>query len=776
MLKSLLKLNLLIALSVAFFACSDDDSSIEYLFEREATEITVLRTCPSKADSGASCYQVRFHYPMMTDELEGIYVWVGDEVMDDTSKAVNSDQLEKADAYFEYSPKTTALYDTIDMTKLVADYVDTYDSVHVAIFCEYGDDASNGSVQHVYLHFGDDIPPSRVDLRDSVWTTGVLLEWDRPTDQTDFYKPSELSGPIVGYNLVLWSEDTGEDLRDLKIKLETPDGVDSTGEEFFKRHARVRRDGDSVWIDTVSHGNNVKNYLRLVVIDGKGYSLENDSLNRFRMTVEGLRSMTKYTVSLSSWDSSGNSSGNEGLATVEKGELFITTDSIAPLMPTKIFTIEDTLFPGMARLDSNNRLRIFWSRSVDPLEVGDIIDVDSVLTIPSGCIFEMCYDTVASYVVEHYDAINKKWIAYSDVGGSGRYAKLYTPKGDTMAVSATGTFVTDTIWRVSPGDTLILRIRSVDKSGYYSAALVDTIVVSPGSLASEVTCPDGFVPVRASDTSSVFCMERMEHQNESGEFVVNVLHSEAMAACEAIEADGFKVELCSERDWEQVCLAGGTHSYGVVEEFDRGSSEYLFFYCNVATNDSVTAFDATKRDSRCLNPMGTRDMPGQLQEWVVGRSKDTLQVLKGASYRVFTGMDRESMALCTNRFFPYYTRLDYTKDSVYLYREGAKVDTVFVADTSRTLYKILTQKDFKDSLQFFAVQDSNGNSLGMDYALYSEYKKGGDEWLAEIAGSLVYVPDHIEVVFLKKERLEYRKAAAFYRSSSIGFRCCAYPE
>ena len=79
-------------------------------------------------------------------------------------------------------------------------------------------------------------------------------------------------------------------------------------------------------------------------------------------------------------------------------------------------------------------------------------------------------------------------------------------------------------------------------------------------------------------------------------------------------------------------------------------------------------------------------------------------------------------------------------------------------------------------MQFFDVQDSNGNSVGTDYAPYAEYKEGGEEWLKSISNGMVYVPDHIEVVFLTGERISYRGVANFYRSPSIGFRCCAYPE
>ena len=765
-----------LVLPALFAACSDDDSSNEFLFEREATEITVLRECAEDADSGAVCYQVRYRFPMTRENFSGVYVWIDSLVVRDTAKEVSSKQIDQADAYYAYSSKKKALYDTIDLTKMVEKYVEEYDSLHVAIFCAYSDDDDVGAVQHIYLHFGDDIPPSRASIQDSVWTTGALFEWYRPADQTDFYKPMELSGPILGYNLEIYSYDKNEDLRDVKIKVMTADAVDSTGGTLYKRHARVRADEDSVWIDSVNHGDKVKNYLRIAVIDGKGFDFEADSMNRFRVIVEGLKAETRYTVGISSWDSSGNSSGNEGTGTVETNMLFITTDSIAPLMPTKIFILEDSLFPGYARLDSNNRLRIFWNESIDPIDLGYKIEVDSIIDVEKvGCVFGICYDTVSMYMVDRYDPLKKEWVMYDTTGMKGHYSKRYKRKGNKMEVSSTGTFVTDTIIRVSPGDTLILRIRSIDKSGYISKALIDTILVSPGALAKEVECPDGFVAVQASD-SSKFCMEPLEHRDENGDFVTDVLHSEAVEACESMSASGFTVGLCNERDWELVCLSGGSLAYGVIEEEDIPSTEYLFTYCNVGTNDSTSSMSYEKRDSRCVNPMGVRDMPGQLQEWVMGRSEDTVAVIKGASYKVFDGLDRETMGQCTNRFFPFYTRPAYTTDTVYLYREGAKVDTVLVADTSRTLYGVLTKKDFKDSLQFFDVQDSSGNKLGEDYAPYAEYKKGGDEWLSKLAGSLVYKPSRVKAVFLTGERVPYRAVSAFYKSRSIGFRCCAYPE
>lgn len=767
-----LSLLLLVPLCILAVSCSDEDEGTEFLFNREIMELSVIYGCANETDTSA-CYRVRYQLPIDRDDFNGIYVWLGTEVVDDTSKSVSSKQIDKANKFIEYPEGSTRVYDTLDLTEMVKDYIDTCESLQVVLYCDYSE-GDPGSVQRVFLQFGDNISPSRVTRRDSVWTTGAQIEWNRPTDQTNFYKPNELSGIISGYNVVIYSADTTEDLRKLKVKLFGPDGVDSTGSKLYQRHARYREKFDSVWVDTVSSNNKEKNYLRLAVFDGKGFDFENDSLNRFRMVIEGLRARSEYAIGITAYDLVGNTSPAKPVP-IEKNTPIMTTDSVAPIMPTRLYYMEDSLFPGMARLDSNNRLRIFWSRSVDPYRANHPVRSDTVVIIPDTCLFTLCYDTVSTYVVERYDENAKEWKAYDYAGGSGRYNKLYAWEGDTMAVSAKGTFVTDTIRWVSPGDTIIFRVRAKDASGYYSKALIDTVYISPGKLASELECPEGFVPVSASDTN-IFCMERFEHRDDSGKFVNNALHSEAVAACEAISASGFKVSLCKERDWELVCLSGGTLSYGVLNERSIDASEFLFGFCNVGTDDSLSAADISKRDYRCLNPNGVRDLPGQYQEWVIGKSEDTVAVAKGSSYKVLRGLDRESLALCTNRAYPYFTRIAYTTDSVFIYREGSKVDTVFKADTSRTLYKVLTQKDFKDSLQFFDVQDSSGNSIGEDYTLYSEYKKGGDEWLDSLSNGLKYVPKEVKVVFLTGERIAYRMAAAFYKSPTIGFRCCAYPE
>ena len=46
----------------------------------------------------------------------------------------------------------------------------------------------------------------------------------------------------------------------------------------------------------------------------------------------------------------------------------------------------------------------------------------------------------------------------------------------------------------------------------------------------------------------------------------------------------------------------------------------IFSYCNVGTNDSIFAKSFIDRNSKCANRYGIRDLPGQYQEWVLGRS------------------------------------------------------------------------------------------------------------------------------------------------------------
>ena len=755
---------LLSLFTVAFLAaCSDTSNGDDYRFERAVQDLSILRQCASKSDTTGSCYQMRWRIPIETKNLLRFHVWIDTLVVGDSTKKVPSGATEKSIQIPFENPEI--LYDTLDLTEHVAEYLQR-DSLAIAIWSEYGDGDESGDIQHIFVHFGDDISPALVTITDSSWTTGVAIDWARPTDQYDYYAPESLSGKIAGYNILLWAEDSSQDIRNAKVKILHDGKTDSTGKDFWLRHHRFRYTSDSLWIDTTSSRD--KNYLRIAVIDGDGFDFSSDSANRYRMIVEGLYPESNYTIGIIAWDSAGNVSGT---GSVETNQLFMTTDRIAPLMGSTLWARPDTSDPKRVALDSN-RVLIYWPRSVDPLSDSSGITIDSVIHIPGNCFEGFCYRNVKSYDVETWNG--SSWEKATGAGGVSdeKYRTSYRKDGDSMSVSATGEFVVDTIRWIVPGDTLILRIRAIDSSGYYSKALIDTLAVSKGP-ESDLDCPEGFVPVRTND-STRFCIERFEHLNEDSTFAHNVLYSEAVSACEAISASGFQVSLCKSQDWKAACLAQGRTSYGVIEESDFSAAEFLYRNCGVGTDDSTLATDISKRDRLCASPDGIRNLSGGFQEWVTG--PDTLlQLLRGSSYVYYTGESRESLSKCTTYFIPNRTRVAYTQDTVYLYREGSKVDTSLVQDTSRTLYRILTVKDFKDSVQFFKVSSASGDSLGEDYAPLAEYRKGGESWLKSLAGNLYYEPSRIEVVFFTGGTVSYRGAAAFYTDPSISFRCCAYP-
>ena len=113
----------LLSLAGTFSACSDDDSSAEFLLNREISDLSVIRECDKDADSGAYCFKVRFRYPIDTDKLKKVYIWVDDDVVGDTAKTVNEDKLAKATTSFEYASGSANLFDTVDVTPYIQDFV-----------------------------------------------------------------------------------------------------------------------------------------------------------------------------------------------------------------------------------------------------------------------------------------------------------------------------------------------------------------------------------------------------------------------------------------------------------------------------------------------------------------------------------------------------------------------------------------------------------------------------------------------------------------------------
>jgi len=715
------------------FACSDESDNPTWPFERTVLEIAIAKR--------PNYYLLTWRHPIERVGLQSYYIWIDTTVVKDYDQSVSQTQMEQASKIIPYSG--TGEGDSLDLTNFLGEFLKK-DSLHIAVWAGYSS-KEQGVVQHKYIYFGDDISPSMVHFSDSSSSNAIWIDWMRPTDQEDFYSPEITNGPIAGYNITVQAKNSNEDIRYAGLEI-TLDGKPMNTN--IKRFQRFRKKDRKAVLENVT--NVESKFLRFAIMDGKGFDIDNTQANNWKMKISGLKPETSYRILIVAYDNAGNASGSEE---IENGTYINTTDAIPPLIANKFWLYPDS-GDRLPRLDSN-RLILFWLRSVDPLTNPTQIEINSTLHIPASCASGSCYREVKGYLIEQKDG--NGWKIISNIENS--YARHSLQNG-SMIEKDNGDFVSYTLRWISPGDTVILRMRAVDSSGAYSKAWIDTIFVSKGELWQN-KCPLNFAPVK--NDSDIFCMEKLQHISND-KFETNVLYKEAKEKCEALGN-----HLCTEEEWDAACTSRGS-LYGVIEESDVGISDFLFTYCGVGTGNSVSAKEPEKRNKICASPDGIRDLPGQLQEWVVG--KDGSPLLKGSSYTIFEGASRVELALCKNRYTPTRIRPKFTTDSVYLYRSGSRIDTLLKKDPLRTIYAILPPSSFKDTLLVYDLKSKNNYLLGSDYVDKKEYRRrGGDEWLKWLWDGLKYEPkEERRVLILGTESIN---ATNFFLDPTVGFRCCA---
>jgi len=719
-------------------ACSSDDSNPTYPFERTISEVAVAKTCKD-------CYILRWKHPIEKKDLQNYYIWLDTTVVNDSVQNISQAQINGASANVAYSGKGEG--DSLDLTKLISKFLER-DSLHIAIWANYAS-SERGAVMHLYAHFGDDVPPSTVYFSDSSASKSIWINWVRPTDQREFYSPEELSGPIVGYDISLEAMDKSESIRNVTVKASLSEQPINPSD--LKLFYKFRKEGHGVVLERDNNQN--QSFLRLVILDGKGFVSDDIQANNWKMEISDLKSEAHYKVTIVAYDSAGNQSKPEN-------RIVSTTDTIPPLIASKFWFYVDS-GDGLPRLDSN-RLVLFWPRSVDPLENPTQIQLDSSLRIPPNY---YKYKEVKKYLIEQKNGTNWEPIARDFVVLEDYYNTRYKLEKNSMKLdtSGNGEFISDTLRWVLPGDTITLRIRAIDNSGYYSKAWIETIVVSKGELW-KYKCPQNFVPIKMD--SSVFCMEKLQHNSE-GKFEKNVLYEKAKKECEDLS-----FRLCTELEWNAACTSGGSR-YGVIEERNFSPDKFLYGYCGVGTGDSISASNIAKRNRICASRNGVRDLPGQLQEWVTSKGDSgEVPLLKGSSYAIFEGASRVELAQCKNRFTPTRIRPKYTTDTVYLYRSGSRIDTLLYPDTLRTLFDVLAPSKFTGTILFYSLTDSEGNSLGTDYVDLEDYnKRGGDKYLDVVWQGLKYEGpiERRKALILGKESIN---ASKFFLDPTVGFRCC----
>jgi hypothetical protein len=710
------------------FACSSDNSNPTYPFERTVLDISIAKTCKD-------CYIMRWQHPIEKKDLQNYYIWLDTAVVKDSVQSISQAQIDQASASLAYSNKGET--DSLDLSNLIKKFLER-DSLHIAIWAKYAGN-EKGAVKHIYVYFGDDVPPSIVYFSDSAASKSIWINWVRPTDQQEFYSPGEVSGPIAGYDISVEALDRNENIRSATVKASlSGQSISSSNLKLFQK---FRKEGHGVVLER--DNNQSQNFLRFVLLDGYGFASDDIQANSWSMEISGLKPEQHYKITIAAYDSAGNQSKPEN-------KIVSTTDTIPPSIADKFWFYADS-GDGLPRLDSN-RLVLFWMRSLDPLD-------------NTGKNFT----EVKKYVIEQLNGTEWQPISRDFVVLEDYYNHRYKLENNSMKLDTNGEYISDTLRWILPGDTIALRIRAVDNSGYYSKALIETIVVSKGE-PWQHKCPQDFVPVKM-DTS-VFCMEKLQHTS-GDKFERNVLYKSAKEKCKDLSSENFDVYLCTELEWNAACTAGGSR-YGVIEERNFSPDKFLFGNCGVGNGDSISANSIAKRNKICASRNGVRDLPGQLQEWVIGKGDSgEVPLLKGSSFAIFEGASRVELALCKNRITPTRIRPKYTTDTVYRYRTGSRIDTLLTRDTLRILHDILEPSKFTDAILIYSLADSEGNSLGTDYVNQEEYNnRGGDKWLDVVWQGLKYEGpiERRQVLILGTESIN---ASKFFLDPTVGFRCCA---
>ncbi|MDR0517661.1 MAG: hypothetical protein LBH25_11515 [Fibromonadaceae bacterium] len=695
-------------------ACSGDNSNPTYPIEKTILDVSIVKRC-------ANCYLLRWQHPYERKDLQSYYMWVDTTVVNDSVQKPSQSQVDRAGEAIPYSGIGEG--DSLDLTNLISGFLER-DSLHIAIWAKYKG-GEQGMIRHYYVHFGDDVPPSMVSFSDSTAADTIWINWIRPTDQEDFYYPEKRNGPIAGYNVTIDALG-GENIEKANVKAYFKGKA--TDASKVKKNQSFERDGRKTILKAV---NTSSKTLRFAIEDGEGFDISdsdktNDN-NSWQLIISGLYLSKSYKISITAWDIAGNSSSTES-------RNVRTTDGVEPSIASEFwFYLDDNNKP---RLDSN-RLILFWKRSIG----------------------------AETYVVkENNKAIPRIYAITSDY-----YNVFYRLQNGSMIADNSGAYVSDTLRWVSPGEKISLNLRAVNSSGHYSKSLDSVFTVSEGEFWR--ACPLDFMPVKKKD-DSIFCMEKMQHA-VGNEFEKNILYIEAKQACENLSDASFSVKLCTEQEWNDACNSGGS-SYGVIEEKDFLPSEFLYSYCGVGTGNSASASFVDKRNALCKSPDGIRDLPGQLQEWVIGKdnSGNEIPLLKGTSYVKFEGASGVELAQCKNRFKPTRIRPKYTTDSVYLYRSGSRTDTLLLMDSLRQIYTVLPPSEFTDTLLFYSLFSKNGIPRGTDYVDQKEYRRRqGDEYLKYLWEGLSFtLQEKRQVLILGTESID---ASNFFLDPTVGFRCCA---
>jgi hypothetical protein len=798
---------LILAMLILLQSCGDNNDGTEFSFTRSIQNPRIEKTCLENSEI-SECYLLMWEAPINTKNLKRVHIWLDTLVIGLEEERV-SDNEKKSSIKVEFD-KNADVLDTLDISAYLqdVDFFENRDSVHIAIWAEYSDDSRDGQIKRTFVILTDDMPPARVQVSYKVTDSEMIISWGRPTDQVDFYKPEISNGMMTGYNFHLESDD-GFDLSAINWEMQNYPVDDS----LITENERYLRSLRELSIKTITP-NNLVDYqkdLWLRIADGKGFSEGGD--NTFRLRLYGFKPQTSFTLQISAFDSIGNNQASE--------KLFIRmTDDVKPLMPRQI--------KGFQVLENNSVLVFRWV-ALDPNTNDGQVDYAGLDSseIKTNCLG--CFTNVMEYRL--FRASETGWNSLYRNGSrlDADYAR-FSQVGNEFVADASGNIIADTLRYVLPGDTLDLLILASDLSGYESDSLFARIVVDEIGLEG-ISCPENMVPLKTKD-GSLFCMDRTEQIKSGNNLYRNIMWQDAREVClqkNDTTSLGLFYDLCSESQWVRACDAGGRSQYGVIEYEDVDVPSFLYMECNTGTGDYLSAGLLDQHSERCVSPEGIYDLPGQLQEWVldsfylneveplapIGTTPRYMgKMVKGASYMDYEGIENQQLSKCTARSAGLFSKrslllrslsgalsnpglnespatsgwstLNLLDQSIpvakadaskwfYRFHKNGVRDTFLVfsaADSLYSFYDSLSLAQATDSIVIFDVRRTaaSAQSLGVDWHPISEIRKS-PLYLSRISEGLSYRPLWIEPVLLGRPATV--PAGEFYRSPSIGFRCCA---
>ena len=470
--------------------------------------------------------------------------------------------------------------------------------------------------------------------------------------------------------------------------------------------------------------------IRWSMLDGRG---KYDSIpGNYNFKITGLIPKSNFAILFKTYDVNGNVNAQEII-----GKL---TDPQRPVIPE----IQTTEF-----VQSGTRLMVTWRPSQD-LSGIDGYELKYIVK-------ENLEDTISVY--ENL----KDSLAFIDSSFAGFYK--------------------DSISYLIPGDTMLILLRSVDKSGYYS--LYDTTQVTFEAQRFGAGCPDGFASV--GDSVSHFCIQENEFVVNDTQIVNNVSAEVARNYCQGLSDATFTVDLCSESQWLRSCQGPqSTLKYGIIQYPDEDEITALATLaaeCNIFTNDSVSAASLSLHSRKCVSLEGVKDLPGQFQEWVLADQDSTIDyVIHGASYKKLISSNLTNifdLAQCSARYFPNQERVNYALDSIFFVRnsitDSLVRDTVLfrtdVQDTSKRLEAISVSQLDSTALTTLHIYEVMEDTLVVGMDTLSLEGQDSLVYLNEVSASYTYRFQNTFQAFVKG--VGNRLNRPFYRDPSISFRCCA---